>query len=225
MGNLYIQQLKKEQIMQRRTFLKHATILTTATAFPQLAQANWSWRDTEKAVKVAFWASKLNPVRLVAGLVFDEIAEVYLEPLAKQAFNSFLNGNTVSKSSLSYYSSSSSELKAKKEVYVEPYKASIVTYSRNERTDYSLNRQKKIELELIKNFDKERFAQIQDYFKEHKIKMKLYENETISTVGNDLTPSDLFNIDYIAYGKHPSELHIKNLLDVTKNNAFREVIA
>ena len=170
--------------MQRRTFLKHATILTTVTAFPQLAQA-WSWRDTEKAVKVAFWASKLNPVRLVEGLVFDEIAEVY----------------------------------------VEPYKASIVTYSRNERTDYSLNRQKKIELELIKNFDKERFSQIQDYFKEHKIKMKLYGNETISTVGNDLTPNDLFNIDYIAYGKHPSELHIKNLLDVTKNNAFREVIA
>ena len=192
--------------------------------FPQLAQANWSWKDTKRAIRVAFWASKLNPVRLVAGLIFDEIAEVYVEPLAKQAFNSFLNGNTISKSSLSYYSSSSPELRVKKEIYVEPYKASIVTYSRNERTNYSLSQQKKIRLELIKKFDKERFAQIHQYFKDNHLKIKFYGRETISTVGNDLTPSDLFNIDYIAYGKHSSEVHIKNLLETTNNNIFKEIV-
>ncbi len=209
--------------MQRRTFIKYSALTGTTMMFPQLAQA-WSWKDTKKAVKVAFWASKLNPVRLVAGLIFDEIAEVYVEPLAKQAFNSFLNGNTISNSSLSYYSSSSPELRVKKEIYVEPYKASIVTYSRNERTNYSLSQQKKIRLELIKNFDKERFAQIHQYFKDNHLKIKFYGRETISTVGSDLTPSDLFDIDYIAYGKHASEVHIKNLLEATNNSAFKEIV-
>ena len=183
--------------MQRRTFIKQSALMGTAMMFPQLVSAN----GFTKTVKVAFYASKLNPVRLISGLIFDSIAEVYVEPLAKQAFNSFVGGSTISKSNLSFYNNSSSEINVKKEIYIEPYKASIATYCRNDRTDYYLNRQKEIQLELIKNFDKKRFAQIHQYFKDNKIKIKQYKKEPISTVGNDLTPSDLFDIDYIAYGK------------------------
>lgn len=206
--------------MQRRTFLKNSALMGTVMMFPQLVEAN----EFTRAIKVAFYASKLNPVRLVAGLIFDHIAEVYVEPLAKNALDSFLAGGSVSKSSLSYYSSSSPELKVKKEIYVEPYKASIATYGRNEKTAYYLNRQKQIQLELIKNFDKERFATIHQYFKENHIKIKQYNRETISTVGNDLTPSDLFDIDYIAYGKHASEIHIAKLLKATNNHVFAELV-
>ena len=210
--------------MQRRTFIKYSALTGTTMMFPELAQANWSWKDTKKAIQIAFYASKLNPVRLISGLIFNHIAEVYVEPLLKEAFNSFLQGNTVSKSSLNYYSSSSPELNIKKERYIEPYKASIVVYGKDDRTDYYLNRQKEIQLELIKKFDKERFAQIHQYFKENQIKIKQYGRNTISTVGNDLTPNDLFDIDYIAYGKHSSELHIKNLLETTDNSVFNELV-
>lgn len=210
--------------MERRDFIKNSALVGTTIMFPQLLSAKSTMGYVADGVQAAFFASKLNPVRLIAGLVFDHIAEVYVEPLAKQAFNSFLDGKTVSKSSLSYYTKSSAELKVKKEIYVEPYKASIVVYGKDVRTDYYLNRQKKIQLELIKNFDKERFAKIHDYFKENHIKIKQYGRETISTVGNDLTPSDLFDIDYIAYGKHSSEVHIKNLLEATNNSVFKELV-
>jgi hypothetical protein len=168
--------------MQRRIFIKQSALMGTTMMFPELVQADWTWKDTKKAIQVAYYASKLNPVRLFAGLVFDHISEVYVEPLGKQMFNSFLEGKTVSKSSLNYYTSSSVELNVKKEIYVEPYKASIVIYGRDERTDYYLNRQKEIQIELIKNFDKERFAKIHQYFKDNQIKIKQYGKETISTV-------------------------------------------
>jgi hypothetical protein len=211
--------------MQRRTFIKQSALMGTTMMFPQLAEADmFSMKNIKKAIEVAFYASKLNPVRLVAGLVFDHFAEVYVEPMAKKTFNNFLDGKTVPKSSLSYYTNTSSELKVKKEIYVEPYKASIVTYSRNEKTNYYLNQQKEIQIELIKKFDKERFAQIHQYFKENKIKVKQYGRETISTVGSDLTPTDLFDIDYIAYGKHGSEIHIQKLLEATNNSVFEELV-
>ena len=210
--------------MQRRDFIKYSALTGTTMIFPQLAKADWDRKDTKKAIQVAYYASKLNPVRLIAGLIFDGIAELYVEPLVKQVFNDFLDGDTVSKKSLNYYTSSSPELKVKQEIYIEPYKASIVTYGRNDTTEYYINRQKKIELELIKNFDKKRFATIHQYFKDNHIKIKLYGNETISTVGNDLTPSELFDIDYIAYGKHSSEIHIAQLLSKTNNRVFGELV-
>jgi len=81
--------------MQRRDFIKNSALIGTTMMFPQLVEANWSWKDTKKVIHIAYYASMLNPVRLVAGLIFDSILELYVEPLVKQAFNSFLDGNTL----------------------------------------------------------------------------------------------------------------------------------
>ncbi len=207
--------------MQRRTFLKYTALGATTMAFPQTATA-WSWRDTEKAIKVAFWASKLNPVRLVAGLVFDEIAEVFVEPLVKSAFHRFVSGGVVSSSSLSFADASSSTITSST-IRHEPYKASLVIYG---KTDYEIEQEKKrVNLELSKQYDKERFALMTQYLKEEKSKLKLYDRDTTFRVGNDLTPNDLFNIDYIVYGnKATTERNVKNLLERTNNSAFKGVV-
>ncbi len=212
----------KEQVMQRRTFLKYSTITTTATMFPQLATASWGWKDTEKAVKAAFWASKLNPVRLVAGLVFDEIAEVYVEPLAKRTFHRFLSGVVLSKSSLTF-ASASSPIITSSTIEHEAYKASLVIYG---KTDHEIDKEKqRVYLELSKKYDKERFALMAQYLKDENSKLKLYDRDTTFRAGDDLTPNDLLNIDYIVYGNKASvESNVKNLLEITNNSAFKGVV-
>jgi len=209
--------------MQRRTFLKYSTIATTTAVFPQLATASWTWNDTEKAVKAAFWASKLNPVRLVAGLVFDEIAEVFVEPLATRAFHQFVSGGLISSSSLSYASASSSIITSSTIAH-EPYKASLVVYG---KTDYEIEQEKKrVNIELSKKYDKERFSLMAQYLKDEKSKLKLYDRDTTFRVGSDLTPNDLLNIDYIVYGnKATTQSNVKNLLELTNNSAFKGVVA
>ena len=207
--------------MQRRTFIKYSALTSTTLMFPQLANA-WDWKDTKKAITVAYYASKLNPVRLFAGLIFDEIAEVFVEPLAKQAFHSFVSGGSVSKSSLAYHDSSS-VLEAKTIEY-EPYKASVVVYG---VADYELYRKKQINLQLKRHYDKQRFAQINQYLKDEKVKLKLYNRDTTFKVGSDLEPNELFNIDYLTFGGKVSDkkVHIEELLKLTDNSAFKEVVA
>jgi len=207
--------------MQRRTFIKYSALTSTTLMFPQLANA-WDWKDTKKAITVAYYASKLNPVRLFAGLIFDEIAEVFVEPLAKQAFHSFVSGGSISKSSLAYHDSSS-VLEAKTIEY-EPYKASVVVYG---VADYELYRQKQINLQLKRHYDKQRFAQINQYLKDEKVKLKLYNRDTTFKVGSDLEPNELFNIDYLTFGGKVSDkkVHIEELLKLTDNSAFKEVVA
>lgn len=206
--------------MKRRTFIKYSAVTTTGIMFPSLVEANW-FDDAKKAVKVAFWASKLNPVRLVAGLIFDEIAEVFVEPLAKRAFHNFVAGSRISATSLSYYSSSSSALTSST-IEHEPYKASLVVYG---KTDYEIEQERKVNLELSKKYDKERFAMLAQYLKDEKSKVKLYNSDTSFRVGSDITPNDLFNVDYIVYGNKGSKAeNIENLFKVTNNSAFKGVV-
>jgi len=203
--------------MQRRTFLKYSAVTGTTMMFPQLASSN----ELTKMIKTAWYCSKLNPVRFVAGLIFDEVAEVFLKPLVKDTFNHFVSGGSVSRSSIGSYDRSSSIITSSTIEY-EPYKASVVVYG---KTDYEIEQErKKVILELASKMDKERFATIQQYLKDEKIQLKLYDGVTVSTVGNDLTPSELFDIDYIKYGSIAQEEHIKNLLKHTNNSSFSELI-
>ena len=210
--------------MQRRTFLKYSTVTGTAVMYPQSASAR-DWDDIKrtgkKLVKTAIYCSRLNPVRFVAGLVFDGVKEAYVKPLIKSAFNDFTSGKTVAKSSLSYYDSSS--VTGAKTIEYEPYKASVVVYG---VADYELYQQEQVRLELTRQFDKERFAQIQQYLKDEKAKLKLYNRDTTFRVGSDLEPNDLFNIDYISYKNATDEpIHIYELLKATDNKAFSNMIA
>lgn len=205
--------------MERRDFLRHSAILGTGLMVPNYAMA-WSWKETKKTIEVAFWASKLNPVRLIAGLIFDEIAEVFIEPMVKSAFNRFVAGFAVSSSSISY--SHSNDIYSNK-IEHEPYKASLVVYGQR---DYEIEQERKrVIVELTKQLDKDRFNKIVQYLKDEKSKIKLYDRDTTTYVGNYLTPNDLLNIDYISYGNSAKvEVNIKNLLEITNNSSFKKVV-
>jgi len=201
--------------MQRRQFLHYGMIGTTALMFPQFLSARGEFK---RMVKGAIYCTKLNPVRFVAGLVFDEVKEVYLRPLVKSAFNEFVNGSSISKSSLSYYDSSS--VLGANGIAHEPYKASVVVYG---VADYELYKQKEVRLELKRKFDKERFSQIHQYLKDTKAQLQLYNRDMPFTVGSDLEPNELFNIDYIVFNSHQQK-HYQNLLEATNNRIFGEMV-
>jgi len=200
--------------MQRREFLKYSAITGTTMAFPQLATSN----ELTKIMKAAWYCSKLNPVRFIAGLIFDEIAEVYLKPLIKSAFNDFTSGRSVSKSSLTYYTSSS--VKESTKIEYEPYKASVVIYG---VADYELYKQRELNLQLKRQYDKERFVKIRDYLKSEKAELQLYTHNTPIDVGDSLEPNDLFNVEQITFNK-PHKEHYLNLLEETENRVFQKLI-
>lgn len=200
--------------MQRRTFMKYSAITGTTMVFPQLATSN----EFTKMMKAAWYCSKLNPVRFIAGLVFDEIAEVFLKPLIKSAFNDFTSGRSVSKSSLTYYTSSS--VKEATKIEHEPYKASVVIYG---VADYELYKQRELNLQLKRQYDKERFIKIRDYLKSEKAELQLYTHNTPIDVGDSLEPNDLFNVEQITFRK-PHKEHYLNLLEETENRVFQKLI-
>jgi hypothetical protein len=202
--------------MKRRDFLKYSTITSTTIIFPELLSSN-------DLLKIAKFTLALNPIRFIAGLIFDNLISVYIKPLIVEAYNDFCNGKNISKNNIQFYSINSPEVNMQK-IAVEPYKASIVTYSRNSKTDYKLNHKKEIDIELLQKNDIDRFYEIHQYMKDNKLKIKLYNSVIASTVGNDLTPSDLFNIDYIAYGNTPKDRHIQELLKITDNSSFGKLI-
>jgi len=200
--------------MQRREFLKYSAITGTTMAFPQLATSN----ELTKIIKTAWYCSKLNPVRFIAGLIFDEVAEVFLKPLIKSAFNDFTSGRSVPKSSLSYYTSSS--VKEATKIEHEPYKASVVIYG---VVDYELYKQRELNLQLKRQYDKERFVKIRDYLKSEKAELQLYTYNTPIDIGDSLEPNDLFNVEQITFNK-PHKEHYQNLLEETENQVFQKLI-
>jgi len=206
--------------MQRRTFIKHTALTGTTMVFPQLVEADWSWKNATKAIKTALYCSRLHPVRFVSGLIFDKVSEVYLEPLAKQAFSNFLSGHSFSKSSLNHYSSLSSIPSSGN---YEEYKASTVVDGVADYEKYKENQKEKLRLLLIQKIDIGRFNLIREYLKDEKVKIKLYDRPVYFNVGNDLEPNNFFDIEYLVFDKH-EKVHHEKLLEITNNKAFGELI-
>ena len=199
--------------MERRKFIQYGAVVGSTVLFPQLLSSN----TATSLVKSAWYCSKLNPVRFVAGLVFDELSEVYLKPLVHDAFTGFLNGRSISKSSLSYYSSSSSAIRSTTIAH-EPYKASVAVYG---VVDYEKYKRDKIRLALKREADLSRFKDICQFLKDEKVELKLYDLDIPFMVGNDLEPNELFNIDYIKFPTiQDKERYYQQLLEITNNQAY-----
>jgi hypothetical protein len=211
-----LHQLKKGELMQRRTFMKYSMVTGATVMFPEMATANWF----TKSVKTALYCSRLHPVRFVSGLIFDKVSEVYLEPLAKKAFNHFWNGHSFSKSSLSYYSSLSSISSSGD---YEEYKASTVIDGVADYEKYKENQKEKLRLLLTQEIDTRRFDLIRQYLKDEKVKIKLYDRPTYFKVGNDLEVNSFFNVKHLVFNKH-EKIHHEKLLELTENTAFGKLI-
>ena len=209
---------KMKANLTRRDFIKYGVVSGGVLLMPNVVYG-FDWGDVKRDVKVAFYASKLNPVRFFAGLVFDEVADILLKPLVKYAYNRFINGHSYSRSSLDYYST----IPQNEVIKYEPYKASTIIYGVVDYEKYKKKQNTKLLLALKRDKDNTRFKNISLYLKDEKAKLKLYNSHLAFRVQDSLDLTSLFELDYIVFNKH-KERHYQNLLEITNNQSFGKLI-
>jgi hypothetical protein len=203
---------------ERRRFLKLMGALGLVSVAPQYAHSG-IWDSVKSAVRTAIYCSRISPRRLMAGLIFDGVSTILLEPMAKRFYDSFINGNR--NYSVSYYSSLSS---IPNDNYIDEYKASVVIDGVVDYELYKEKEQEKIKLMLSRNIDIERFDNIVQYLQDEKAVVKLHNIEGVIPVSTDFEHNDLFNTTMLSFNdKHRTEHH-KNLLQITKNKSFSELV-
>lgn len=203
--------------MQRRTFVHYSLVAGSAVLLPDVAEAGTLGR----LYRAARFCTRLHPARFVAGLVFDGVSEVALRPVRRSRFRRFVKGVRLAKSTLEYFDSPS-------QMYSErfdhdPYKAATAIYGVSDYEVYAKARQERVRLLLTRDVDKRRFDQIVQYYRDERVKLKCFDEPKTFYVGRDLEPDDLFNIDYIAF-KGEQRRHYENLLSLTENRAFSELV-
>jgi len=221
--------------MKRRTFMKYSMVTGATLILPNTALEAYSFdeafkdakkygktitnfvgKEGGKLIKSAVYCSKLNPVRFFGGLVYDEVKPILVE--VADDIVDFIKGK-LEISDLHY---AGMDTIRSKSIEHDPYKASVITLD-TDKTAYRVLKNNQIELELKENYELNKFAQIQQYLKDEETIIKLYNKRRASSVGNDLTPDDLLNIEYISFGSNQRR-HIEEVLKITNNNAFSELV-
>ena len=211
--------------MQRREFIQYSSAVIATALLPQVSYGK---NEFTKMVKAAWYCSKLNPVRFVAGLVFDEVAEVLLKPLAKRAFHALV---VAASSGVSSFASSNdwkpgSYSKNDNALYSpsikhELYKGAIVTYG---VTDFKVIKQQKeaqLKLQLKKEADIQRTQKVLEYLAKNNLEVKLYNSDKLLLVSENWEPTYLFNIEYIDWDNKDKQIKmIQELLQHADNRIF-----
>ena len=224
--------------MERRTFMKYSILTGGMLIFPDKTMA-W-YDDIDEAIKdakrygakvvdfaksegkevykAAKFCLKLTPYRFVGGLIYDGIEEVLIEPLKEELYSWFREHKIINKSDIRYVDMGEATQKSGR---YDPYKASLITLDKD-RTSYRTLKNNKIEMELERNHELNKFAKAQQYMKDESATIT-FNNGRSTIVGNDLTPNDLFNTEYISFGRD-QEIHIQKLLDITDNTTFSGLV-
>ena len=218
--------------MERRTFIKYSMVTGATLILPDTASA-LDWDDAKryaikagkviadegtKLVKGAIYCSKLNPVRFIGGIIYDELKPIIIDPLTDYLAGLFFGGKHISPSQLRYVAMSEARSRS---IEHNPYKASIVVLD-EDKTGYRVKKNREVEIELKRNYELNKFANIQQYLRDEKIKVKTY-NGIADTIGNDFTPNEMLNIETISFGKY-ADAHLEEILKATNNNTFLKLV-
>lgn len=218
--------------MQRRTFIKYSMVTGATIILPDTASA-LDWDDAKryaekagkfiadegtKLVKGAIYCSKLNPVRFVTGIIYDELKPVIVDPIVEY-IEDFIKGKFIDLDKIKY--ATMTEVRSKN-IEHNPYKASIVILDRD-KTSYNVKRNRDIEIELQRNYELNKFASIHQYLRDEKIRVKTYNSAYSSELGSDFTPDEMLSIESIALGKR-KQRHLQEILKRTNNNTFTELV-
>jgi len=218
--------------MERRTFIKYSIATGATMMFPQTASAldfadakryaekagSFIIDEGTKMAKAAIYCSKLNPVRFVGGIIYDELKPIIIDPLIDSVYDYFYNGQLVKSNQLRYVDMDEARSRSIKH---NPYKASLVILD-GDKTAIREKRSREIEIELKQNYELNKFANIHQYIKDHKIKVETYDRIS-GEVGHDFTPNDMMNITSISFGRQRNT-HLENILKETGNSTFSRLI-
>lgn len=173
------------------------------------------------------YAARLQPTRLIAGLIFD-VGKAVVVSLVSDAIVSSLSSRHYSRSAAyrSFGSSTRStgvgSLGNETDFKPVPYKASVITLG---IADYELHPQRKIKMELNSEAERQRFGTVLRYLQDEKIRIQIGEMEYARPANEFrfLEPDDLLTLNsWDLAGEQ--ERHVRELIAETRVSAFNKLV-
>lgn len=211
--------MHNQKKMTRRQFMTYTAVGAAGLMLPVVSEARmWNWIR---------YAARLQPTRLLAGLIFD-VGKAVVVSLVSDAIVDSLSSRRYSRSvAYSRFGSGVrsiglSSLGNERDFRPIPYKASVITLG---IADYELHPKRKIKMELTSEAEKQRFATVLRYLQDERIRIKIADMGYAKPANEfgEIEPDDLLTLDRWHLQQH-QETHLRNLITATGVSAFDRLV-
>ena len=218
MSNVNLGDQHEPGLLTRRQFMAYTAAGAAGMMLPAVGEAGiWN------CIK---YAAKLQPTRLIAGLIFD-VGKAVVVSLVSDAIVDSLSSRRYSRSTAYRNFGSStrsiglSSLKNESFKPV-PYKASVITLG---IADYELHPKRKIKMKIESEEERRRFATVLRYLQDEKIKIKIADMKYAKPANElrYLEPDDLLTLERWHLRQY-QETHVQNLIAATGVSAFDRLV-
>ncbi|MCW5212986.1 hypothetical protein VU04_08750 [Desulfobulbus sp. TB] len=210
--------MHNQKKMTRRQFMTYTAVGTAGLMLPVVSEAGmWNWIR---------YAARLQPTRLLAGLIFD-VGKAVVVSLVSDAIVDSLSSRRYSRSAA--YSRFGSSVRTvglgsleKESFRPVLYKASVITLG---IADYELHPKRKIKMELTSEAEKQRFATVLRYLQDERIRIKIADMGYAKPANEfgEIEPDDLLTLERWHLQQH-QETHLRNLIAATGVSAFDRLV-
>lgn len=209
--------MHNQKELTRRQFMAYTAVGAAGLMLPAVGEAGiWS------CIK---YAARLQPTRLIAGLIFD-LGKAVVVSLVSDAIVNSLSSRHYSRSAA--YRDFGSGVRTVGLGSLEhetfrpvPYKASVITLG---IADYELHPKRKIKMELTGEAEKQRFWTVLRYLQDERIRIQIGEMEYARPANEFrfLEPDDLLTLQsWDLAGEQ--ERHVQELITATGVSAFNHL--
>ncbi len=160
--------------------------------------------------------TRLHPTRFVGGLILD-IAEAVLVDLASGYIADQLRAGQIAVGTVTVSATVPQNEGGAGAFDHVGYKVSVVRLG---VVDYRANQRRLLALLLKEPGQEARFAALRDYLRDERIRVKLADADYSQLPGVDLTPDDLFTLDYLDVSAERLPEHYRNLIQASGARVF-----
>jgi hypothetical protein len=161
----------------------------------------------------------IHVVRFIGGIIYDVAVGVVADLIVDKIRSSSSSGYDARVAAQQSYQSYQN-LPVKETSFSHPtYKRAVVRLGLSEG---QLHPTRQIALNLRDPMQLERFGKLEDYLVQNKIRVKLANYAYSHEIKPDVSPDDLFTLDYLDMGKH-EERHYQEIITLTENTVFEKL--
>ncbi|WP_295392977.1 hypothetical protein [uncultured Thiodictyon sp.] len=160
--------------------------------------------------------TRLHPTRFVGGLILDFAAAVLVN-LASGYVADQLRAGSVAAGRVTLATAVPQNEGGAGAFDHVGYKVSVVRLG---VVDYQANQRRLLALLLKEPGQEARFAALRDYLRDERIRVKLADGDYSQLLGADLTPDDLFTLDYLDVPAERLPAHYRNLIQASGARVF-----
>ncbi|CAK8724766.1 Tat (Twin-arginine translocation) pathway signal sequence [Candidatus Electrothrix laxa] len=210
--------MHNQRELTRRQFMAYTAVGAAGLMLPAVGEAG-IWTCIR-------YAARLQPTRLIAGLIFD-VGKAVVVSLVSDAIVSSLSSRRYSRSvAYSRFGSGTrgtglGSLKNERDFTPVPYKASVITLG---IADYELHPKRKIKMALTGDAEKQRFGTVLRYLQDERIRIQIGQMEYARPANEFrfLEPDDLLTLQsWDLVGEQ--ERHVQELITATGVSAFNHL--